>query len=91
MLNLCLVFMGVMLLLQVKNLVNQHKIGAVAIFPPQYDQPQLKPFDVSGGIIYVPVTNQQCWDALLPCSNLPDSSLQFRGATLQQGFSIKAN
>jgi hypothetical protein len=91
MLNLCLVFMGVMLLLQVKNLVNQHKVGAVAFFPPQYDQPQLKPFDVSGGIIYVPVTNQQCWDALLPCSNLPDSSLQFRGATLQQGFSIKAN
>lgn len=91
MLNLCLVFMVVMLLLQVKNIVNQHKVGAVAILPPPYHQPQLKTFGVSGGVLYVPDTNQQCWDALLPCTNLPDSGLQFRGATLQQGFSIKAN
>jgi hypothetical protein len=91
MLNLCLVFMVVMLLQQVKNIVNQHKVGAVAILPPPYHQPQLKTFGVSGGVLYVPDTNQQCWDALLPCTNLPDSGLQFRGATLQQGFSIKAN
>lgn len=91
MLNLCLAFMLVMLLIQVKNIVSQHKIGAVAILPSAYYQPQLKPFSTDGGVLYVPATNQQCWDALLPCTNVPDSGLQFRGATLQQGFSIKTN
>lgn len=59
------------------------------IIPPTYQQPQLYQFEVSGGTLNVPAANQQCWDSELPCTNLPDSGVQYRGTSLQQGFSIK--
>ena len=57
--------------------------------PPTYRQAQLIKFEVNGGTLNVPASNQQCWDSNLPCTNLPDSGLQYRGTTLNQGFSIK--
>ncbi len=59
------------------------------MIPPTYHQPQVNKFVVSGGTLNVPITNQQCWDSKLPCTNLPDSAIQYRGTTLKQGFRIK--
>lgn len=71
-----------------KQLTNQGLAGAL-IIPTTYQQPQINKFEVSGGTLNTPATSQQCWDSELPCTNLPDSGLQYRGATLQQGFRIK--
>lgn len=57
--------------------------------PKQYTQSELTAKEVDGGVIYVPQTNQQCWDGLLPCTSLPDSLLQFRGKGPEDGFRIK--
>lgn len=65
--------------------------GNVFWMPPAYTQPQLKPLQVRNGTLWVPVPTQQCWDALLPCTNLPDSALEFRGNSLQKGFRIRQN
>ena len=59
------------------------------MIPPTYLQPQVNKFVISGGTLNVPISNQQCWDSKLPCTNLPDSGLQYRGTTLKQGFRIK--
>jgi hypothetical protein len=59
------------------------------MIPPTYLQPQVNKFVISGGTLNVPITKQQCWDSKLPCTNLPDSGLQYRGTTLKQGFRIK--
>jgi hypothetical protein len=71
-----------------KQLSNQGLTDAL-IIPTTYQQPQINKFEVSGGKLNIPATSQQCWDSELPCTNLPDSALQYRGATLQQGFRIK--
>lgn len=59
------------------------------VLPKPYMQPVLTSKIVDGGIIHVPQPAQQCWDALLPCTGLPDSLLQFRGKGLEDGFRIK--
>ena len=52
-------------------------------------QPQIQNFAVNGGALNVPLPKQQCWDSKLPCTNLPDSGIEYRGITLNQGFRIK--
>lgn len=66
-----------------------NNLTSTLLLPPNYTQPTLSNFTVSGGNLYVPKTNQQCWDSNLPCTNLPDSNIQFRGNSLGQGFRIK--
>jgi hypothetical protein len=58
------------------------------MIPPTYQQPELNKFKVSGGTLNVPANNQQCWDSELPCTNLPESGIQYRGTNLQEGFRI---
>lgn len=57
--------------------------------PLPYYEPKLTRFEVSGGSLWVPANNDPCWDAELPCTNQPDSLIQFRGTSLQDGFRIK--
>lgn len=64
------------------------KTASVVLLPPPYAQASLNMVAVSNGQLLVPTTNQQCWDANLPCTNLPDTGIVFRGSTLQQGFKI---
>jgi hypothetical protein len=73
----------------VKNQISNHRFFNSIIMPPSYMQPEIQKFVVSGGALNVPLPKQQCWDSKLPCTNLPDSGLQYRGTTLNQGFSIK--
>lgn len=80
--------LGLIVLSIQKQLTNQGLASAL-IIPTTYQQPQINKFEVSGGTLNIPAINQQCWDSELPCTNLPDSALQYRGATLQEGFRIK--
>ncbi|MCU0421186.1 MAG: hypothetical protein MUC81_00120 [Bacteroidia bacterium] len=59
------------------------------VYPKPFIQPELKDYAVSNGILKVPIGDMQCWDAPLPCTNLPDSMLQFRGNSLGDGFRIR--
>jgi hypothetical protein len=68
--------------------LSKTNISQLFYTPPTYHQSTLNSHPVNGGYLWVPVTKEQCWDALLPCTNLPDSCLQFRGKTLQDGFRI---
>ena len=68
--------------------LSKTNISQLFYTPPTYHQSTLNSYPVDGGYLWVPATKEQCWDALLPCTNLPDSCLQFRGKTLQDGFRI---
>jgi hypothetical protein len=83
------IFLLGLIALSTKNQIIGGGFKNALIIPPTYQQPQLYQFEVSGGTLNVPAANQQCWDSELPCTNLPDSGVQYRGTTLQQGFSIK--
>jgi hypothetical protein len=83
------IFLFCLIVMSTQNLFVGSGITNALIIPPCYQQPQLQKFEVSGGSINVPYTNQQCWDSELPCTNLPDSGIQYRGTSLQQGFRIK--
>lgn len=72
-----------------KSLFN-NKNQQVYLLPPAYAQPTVQKFEVTGGNLLVPIPTQQCWDAPLPCTNLPDSDLVFRGSQLQDGFMINS-
>jgi hypothetical protein len=73
----------------VKNQITNQIFSNNLIMPPSYMQPQIQNFAVNGGAINVPLPKQQCWDSKLPCTNLPDSGIEYRGITLNQGFRIK--
>lgn len=83
------IFLLGLIALSTKNQIIGGGFKNALIIPPTYQQPQLYQFEVSGGTLNVPAANQQCWDSELPCTNLPDSGVQYRGTSLQQGFSIK--
>lgn len=73
----------------VKNQITNQIFSNNLIMPPSYMQPQIQNFAVNGGALNVPLPKQQCWDSKLPCTNLPDSGIEYRGITLNQGFRIK--
>jgi uncharacterized membrane protein YqjE len=73
----------------VKNQITNQIFSSSLIMPPGYLQPEIQKFAVNGGALNVPLPKQQCWDSKLPCTNLPDSGIQYRGTTLNQGFRIK--
>lgn len=66
-------------------------LSSMVWMPKSYTQANLSQFHVNGGVLWVPQQKQQCWDALLPCTNLPDTALEFRGRSLQNGFRIRQN
>lgn len=66
-------------------------LSGMVWMPKSYTQANLSQFHVNGGVLWVPQQKQQCWDALLPCTNLPDTALEFRGRSLQNGFRIRQN
>lgn len=72
-----------------KNQITNQIFSNNLIMPPSYMQPQIQNFAVNGGALNVPLPKQQCWDSKLPCTNLPDSGIEYRGITLNQGFRIK--
>jgi len=72
-----------------KNQITNQIFSSSLIMPPGYMQPEIQKFAVVGGTLNVPLPRQQCWDSKLPCTNLPDSGIQYRGTTLNQGFRIK--
>jgi hypothetical protein len=72
-----------------KNQITNQIFSSSLIMPPGYMQPEIQKFAVAGGTLNVPLPRQQCWDSKLPCTNLPDSGIQYRGTTLNQGFRIK--
>lgn len=71
------------------NAWRKTNIKTTLLLPPNYHQSLLNTYPVDGGYLWVPSANEQCWDAILPCTNLPDSSLQYRGTSLKYGFRIK--
>jgi len=63
--------------------------GQSWLMPPPFPQSEMHSFKVSNGRLNVPAEHQQCWDGPLPCTNLPDSLLEYRGNELGAGFRIK--
>lgn len=83
------IFLLGLMVMSIRNQLVGSGFNNTLIIPPTYHQAELIKFEVHGGTLNVPVANQQCWDGELPCTNLPDSGVQYRGTTLQQGFRIK--
>jgi hypothetical protein len=83
------IFLLGLIAMSVQKQLTNNGFKNTLFIPPTYRQAQLIKFEVNGGTLNVPASNQQCWDSNLPCTNLPDSGLQYRGTTLNQGFSIK--
>lgn len=82
------IFLLGLIAMSVRNQLAGYGFKNTLMIPPTYQQPELNKFKVSGGTLNVPANNQQCWDSELPCTNLPDSGIQYRGTNLQEGFRI---
>jgi len=83
------IFLLGLITLSIQKQLTSQGLASSLIIPTAYQQTQINKFEVSGGMLNIPANSQQCWDSELPCTNLPDSGLQYRGTTLQQGFRIK--
>lgn len=59
------------------------------LLPPRYHQSNVTRLNVDGGVLHVTSLEEQCWDCALPCTSQPDSLLQFRGKSLEDGFRIR--
>lgn len=59
------------------------------IVPRKYTEVIMKRVELAKGYMNVPEANGQCWDSPLPCTSLPDTTLMWRGETMEEGFKIK--
>jgi hypothetical protein len=56
--------------------------------PPGVDFRSIK---VSGVDVYVPTTDDRCFDHKIPCTPFPDTTLVLRANTLKSGFRHRPN
>lgn len=82
-------FLGILVLWQIATAFST--IREQPWLPPTYARTENRAFKVDGGVLWVPPMGKQCWDSELPCTNLPDSMLEFRGKSLQDGFRVKSH
>jgi hypothetical protein len=88
--GLCMALLLVNGALFVRQYLPAEKLQASLISPLPYSTDQLQKVELStGNFIYSPQPDKQCWDCPLPCTSIIDSSLQWRGSELEEGFRLK--
>jgi hypothetical protein len=73
----------------VKTNYTSHTFATALLVPRPYSHVDLEKLPIGGGEINRPTGDGQCWDAPLPCSNLPETGLEMRGRDIEDGYRVR--
>jgi len=62
------------------------RLVARAVLPPDYPPAEIVVMDARNFRVLVPTDGWFCWYATLPCTPMPPTTIELRGATLRDGF-----